>query len=229
MTDFADLAAQAPKHDPASCRREPCGKCRPSGAPNPPKPVDHNARPAQPPRILAVDQLHGMLTTTTRDLEHLGVQTWRAFADWTSSPQHARDTLRGGGLASPDGDGRSDDRIENARLDRQAAAYHDELDRLTRRLDVDLQRLRILLRIANPDRPSSLRPGELTNAQLIADGWCPSCFRNHQHLNPLAQGRYSDRCRTCGDFRGRAGRDPNLDELRLMHSRGKSLRQRIAG
>lgn len=171
-----------------------------------------------------VDKLCQHLTTTTRDLEHLGASTWKRFDEWADSPKQARDILRGGGL----GEARSDDDTENARLDRLAAGYHRELDQLTRRVEADLARLRQLLRIANPDRPRSLRPGELTDSQLVADGWCPSCFRDDQHLAPVAEGRYKDRCRGCGDLRGRERRDPTMDELRLMHSRGKPLRQRVS-
>lgn len=174
--------------------------------------------------MMPPDRVHAALTATSRDVQLMGPTAWRRFTDWETHPHHGRDILRGGGI----GDGKSDDRLDDERLDRQAAGYRDELDRLTRRIDADLHRLRTLLRVANPDRPSTLRPGELTNAQLIADGWCPSCFRDDQHLAPLAEGRYRDRCRACGDLRGREGREPTMDELRLMHSRGKRIRQRSA-
>lgn len=38
---FRVLAARAPKHDPASCTREPCSRCRPKAKPRVPPPIDH--------------------------------------------------------------------------------------------------------------------------------------------------------------------------------------------
>lgn len=174
--------------------------------------------------MIPVDKLRQRFLTSANNLAHLGASTWQRFDDWADNPAIARDALRGGGL----GNGKNDDRLEDERLDRQAAAYQHELDTLTRRLEADHHRLDTLLRIANPDRPSSLRPGELTNAQLIADGWCPSCFRHDKHLAPIAEGRYRDRCRPCGEHRASTGGDPSLEDLRIMHSRGKRVRQRIA-
>lgn len=223
MTDFAALASRAPHHDPTTCTREPCSRCRPKDKPRVPTPVDHQVRTPPTPRVVAVDRLHQQLRVTADDLTHLGATTWRRFADWQEHPDHGRSTLRGGGLA----DAKTDDRIQDEQLDRQAARYFDELATITRRLEADLSRLRQLFRIANPDRPPSLTTGELSTAQLIADGWCPSCFRNDKHLTPIAQGRYRDRCRQCGEYRAATGRDPSLQDLRIMHSRGKRLRQHL--
>lgn len=174
--------------------------------------------------MIPVDKLHASLTVTDRDLLHMGATTWRRFLEWEKPTQPARDSLRGGGF----GEGKTDTRLEDEHDDRQASRYHHELHELTERIDRDLARLRTLLRIANPDRPRSLRPGDLTTTQLIADGWCPSCFRNDQHLNPVAEGRYRDRCRACGEHRAATGTDPSLDDLKTMHTRGKRTRQRIA-
>lgn len=48
MTDFASLAARVPHHDPATCQREPCGRCRPKDKPRPPKPIDHQVAHQRP-------------------------------------------------------------------------------------------------------------------------------------------------------------------------------------
>ncbi len=171
--------------------------------------------------MIPVPTLHSSHVSTSRDLERLGLSTWERFDAWTKNPAMARDALRGGGLGE---NGQTTDQAEDARLDRQAAGYLDELDRLTKRMYADNNRLRTLLRIANPDAPRSGRPGDLSTVELAADGWCPSCYRDDRYLSLIAKGRYSDRCRPCGEFRAAARRDPTVDELRVMHKRSKVRR-----
>lgn len=164
------------------------------------------------------------LERTATEWRSLGKATIDRFDDWEHPGTIETDSTRGGSSTQ---DTKSDDRLREEREKRQAARYLAELRTLTERIDSDLHRLRRLAAIANPGQPVRLKHGDMTAAQLIADGWCPSCFRDDNQLVPLGAGRYADRCRPCGDYRAREGHDPSVEELRIMH-RGKSLRQRIA-
>ena len=52
------------------------------------------------------------------------------------------------------------------------------------------------------------------------DGCCLSCWRHEHTMTPTAEGRYRDRCRWCGDFRGEHGIDPPLAVLVARHTPG---------
>lgn len=226
MTDFAALASRAPHHDPATCTREPCSRCRPKDKPRVPTPVDHQARgPVAPAKLRPVDPdtITDALTEALRVWRPLGESTIDRFAAW-QQPRLPDTGERGGGDGGAAAIDTIKDRIENSQANRYAA----ELAALTSRLRTDLARLTTLVQIAHPDQPRVLRHSDMTAAQLIADGWCPSCFRDNRYLEPITPGRYRDRCRRCGDFRAASGKDPSVDELRIMHSRGKRLRQRSA-
>lgn len=223
MTDFAALASRAPHHDPTTCTREPCSRCRPKDKPRVPTPVDHQARgPVAPAKIRPVDPdtITDALTEALRTWRPLGSSTIDRFTDW-EQPRLPDSQERGGG----DGGTASVDTIRDRIEDHQANRYAEELSHLLRRLNSDLNRLVTLVQIAHPE-PRVLRHSDMTAAQLVADGWCPSCFRDNRYLEPITPGRYRDRCRRCGDFRAASGKDPSVDELRIMHSRGKRLRQR---
>lgn len=173
--------------------------------------------------MIPAHQLHEQMQTAEAILVRSGSLMWQRADDWRKHKRLPNDSTRGGGTGEAVGLDKMRERME----DQQAGAYYDELATLSDRLSADLNRLRFLEKILVPDKPRPLRPGDMTTAQLIADGWCPSCFRDNDHLAPLAEGRYSDRCRPCGETRGRERRDPTLEELRIMHAKGKSLRQRI--
>lgn len=172
--------------------------------------------------MIPADSLTGALTDATRKWRALGDSTTSRFADWTTAPTHDNGE-RGGGNGHP-----SDDRLRDLLDDRQAARYQAELAALANRLYSDLHRLVRLVGIAHPDQPRVLQHRDLTAAQLVADGWCPSCFRDDGNLTHVAEGRYTDRCRVCGEHRAATHRDPSLDDLRIMHARGKRPRQRSA-
>lgn len=226
MTDFAALASRAPHHDPTTCTREPCSRCRPKDKPRVPTPVDHQARgPVAPAKLRPVDPdtITNALTEALRTWRPLGSSTIDRFTDWERL-RLPDSQERGGG----DGGTASDDTVKDRRDDWQTNQYARELAALTSRLRTDLARLTALVQIAHPDQPRALRHSDVTAAQLIADGWCPSCYRDAQYLEPVAEGRYRDRCRRCGEHRAATGKDPSLDDLRIMHSRGKRLRHRSA-
>lgn len=173
--------------------------------------------------MIGPHQLAEAMARTEADLHHYGPATWERLHDWTTAGRMPAPATRGGGL----GTATPEDHLSDRREDRAAAAYQAELDTLTKRIDADLHRLRRIIAIANPDKPKELRHSDMTAAQLIADGWCPSCFRDNHHFSALAAGRYSDRCRPCGEYRARENQDPPMDALRIMHTKGKALRQRI--
>ena len=212
-------------HDPQSCTRIPCGRCRPKDKPRVPTPVDHQARgPVAPAKLRPVDPdtITDALTEALRTWRPLGASTIDRFTDW-ERPRLPDSQERGGG----DGGAASVDTIRDRIEDHRATRYAEELSHLLRRLNSDLNRLVTLVQIAHPE-PRVLRHSDMTATQLVADGWCPSCFRDDRYLEPITPGRYRDRCRRCGDFRAATGKDPSVDELRIMHSRGKRLRQRSA-
>lgn len=111
------------------------------------------------------------------------------------------------------------ERDEADRRDAAAAArYKTELTTLTRRIEADLTRLGRIIGICNPPTPKNLQARDMQVAQVEADGWCGSCWRDDQHLEPVAEGRYRGRCRPCGDWRGENGADPPVPLLKLRHS-----------
>lgn len=223
---FSVLAARAPQHDPASCTREPCSRCRPKSKPRTPPPIDRQVRgpvPLAKIRTVDPDMLTDALTEALRTWRPLGASTIDRFAAW-QQPRLPDTGERGGGDGGTAAIDTIKDRIENS----QANRYAHELDQLTSRLCSDLARLTTLVQIAHPGQPRVLRHSDMTATQLIADGWCPSCYRDDQYLEPVAEGRYRDRCRRCGEHRAATGKDPSLDDLRIMHARGKRPRQRIA-
>lgn len=223
---FSVLAARAPAHDPSTCRREPCSRCRPKATPRTPDPIDRQVRgpvPLAKIRTVDPDKLTDALTEALRTWRPLGASTIDRFAAW-QQPRLPDTGERGGGDGGTAAIDTIKDRIENS----QATRYAHELATLTQRIHADLARLTTLVQIAHPDQPRVLRHSDMTATQLIADGWCPSCFRDDGYLEPITPNRYRDRCRRCGDFRAASGKDPSVDELRIMHSRGKRLRHRSA-
>lgn len=171
--------------------------------------------------MIPPDKLTDLFSDVVRKWRALGPSTVQRFADWEQAPHHTTDERGGGGAPT-------DNKIRDLLGDRQAAAYLAELRALTDRLSSDMHRLLRLVEIAHPDQPRVLRLRDLSESQLVADGWCPSCFRDDGHLAPIAEGRYASRCRLCGEHKAATGKDPSPEELRIMHSRGKRLRQRTA-
>lgn len=160
------------------------------------------------------------LVETLVDLNRNGDLTWGRASDWTSAGNLPSNGTRGGGMAEgAEDDDRHDDRQEDA----AAARYHDELDTLTKRIDADCARLRRIIGICAPTPPKQLHNRDLLVAQVAADGWCISCWRDDQHLTPIAlrpsgQPYYRDRCRACGEWKAEHGQDPPKLILELRHA-----------
>lgn len=151
-----------------------------------------------------------------------GPLIWQRAKDWTRVDQIATDSTRGGGV----GEAASDTQIEDRHLDAIASRYHAELDKLTDRIAADLHRLRRISTITSPAPARTLASKELLAAQVAADGWCISCWRDDQHLHPISKRPngdpyYTDLCRACGEWKATNGELPPLDVLKTRHAGGR--------
>jgi hypothetical protein len=165
--------------------------------------------------VIPHDKLEALLTRTARSQHVHGEKTWQRTWDWTRVTTPPRPGIHGGGMS--DGS-RSDDAIDRAQEDAQAARYYAELKAITVRLVADLNRLMVLHVICDPDGPKRLTNRDLMSAQVAADGWCVSCFRDDEllpiALRPNGQPFYKDLCRWCGEWKGANGELPPMDVLR---------------
>ena len=156
-----------------------------------------------------------------------GPLTWQRVHDWTTTGRMPAAGIRGGGLSDPDA-GELDDRQAERAEDRKAARYQTELTALTTRLDADLARLRVIIGVACPDGPAAFATSDMLAAQVAADGWCVSCWRDDQALVPvtLRAGSqvpvWKDLCRWCGDWRAVHRALPPLRLVRL-HRQGRRI------
>lgn len=165
--------------------------------------------------MISSEQLADRMTATARLLESQGPVAWERVSDWTIAGRMPARGERGGGMA----DGADPlERIDDRREDAAAGRYYDEVKTLAARLEADMARLSRIVGICCPTPPKSLATRDMQLAQVAADGWCVSCWRNDQHLEPIADGRYRDRCRACGDWKGEHGQDPPVPILVLRHS-----------
>lgn len=154
-------------------------------------------------------QITQLLELTLADVRSHGPLTWQRVEDWLRVERTAGDSNRGGGV----GNAKTDERIKEQIDDRQASAYFPELARLTDRIDADLNRLRRIMQIANPDNPKA-QP----------DAGCRSCYRNGGQYEPVWDGRYRMACRFCGEWRTEHGEWPPLHIIRWRHRNpGKRL------
>lgn len=120
-------------------------------------------------------------------------------------------------------EGRSDIEEEDRKGDAAASRYKAELSKLTDGIGARLSRLTTIVNICNPERPGRITKGDQTAAQVAAEGWCVSCWRDDQTFEMLATGQYRDRCRFCGDWKGAHGEDPPVWLLRKRRIHGKRM------
>lgn len=87
---------------------------------------------------------------------------------------------------------------------------------LTRCLDTALRAMQVAYNItaryalaSKPHRPEPVSDD---------DGWCISCLRNDNHMEPVWAGRYARLCRWCGEFYASEGVDPPLVLLKARHA-----------
>ena len=156
---------------------------------------------------------------------------WQRTVDWQRIQKHADDS-RGGGS----GEAASDDVIEDRIGDATAARYHDEVQALARRILADLQRWQKIASIVLPPQPRKLQGRDMLAAQVAAEGWCVSCWRDEQTLVPIpvkasgpqkGQPYYTDLCRFCGGWKGEHGQVPPIDILQRHHD-GRRITRKAA-
>lgn len=156
-------------HNPETCTRVPCGRCKPKGTAQAPAilPNPHNAADPPPrpiPHHLDPLSLADALEQTAKALRESGETSWHKFNDWTPTPRIPT-------YPGPDDDEDPDgqpvrptrsaederDRLEEA----QAGRYWSEIATIVPRVDADTRRLKTLVAIAT--KPN--RKGSVSNAQ----------------------------------------------------------------
>ena len=183
-----------PPHNPETCTRVPCGRCRPHEAPKPPVilPNPHDAAPPAGPYIpkhLDPLALADELEQTAQALRKSGAKTWQRIHDWTPTP---RIPTYPGPDDEEDEDGtpvrppRSTEEERNRLEDAQASRYWSELAAIIPRVDADTRRLRRLVAIANvPNRKGSVSNAQgcelCTTAGVKANGQ-PVPFDHHSNV-----------------------------------------------
>lgn len=199
MTDlshltFGEVAALAPKHDPGTCDRDGCGKCKPKGKSQAPaiKANPHNVSPPSKPSLpkhLNPDAIATELEKAARAIRASGQETWARFHDWQPAP---RIPTFPGPDDEQDETGRpirrersSEDereRLENA----QAGLYWTELAVVAPRLYDTAVRMTRLVDIANiPNRKgsvSNLQGCELCTQAGLKEGGKPIPFDHHSNV-----------------------------------------------
>lgn len=203
-----------PPHDPATCTREPCGRCKSSPVPAPPKPVDHDVQRRKRPIGRREVNLGRFANLIGDRLEAEGLAVSQHFSEWEREERIANDSTRGGGI----GGGEPQDTVRERKDDRAASRLRGQWLRAQVRLDSVLAELGWLMDQAKADhRPLDKHR---TPAQVEADGWCGSCWKSVKALvavtlRPSGEPYYKGRCRFCGSW---PGGDPPADVLRTRQS-----------
>lgn len=180
-----------PPHDPATCSRVPCGKCRVQAKPQAPAipanphDVSPPSRPSLPKHLDPI-AIAEALEGAARALRKTGRPTWQRFHDWTPTPRIPA-------YPGPDDEQDEDGKVkrpartiedERERLeDAQAGKYWAELAATAPRIFADANRLARLVDIANhPNRKgavSNVQGCELCAAAGLKDGKNPIPFDHH--------------------------------------------------
>jgi hypothetical protein len=170
-------------------------------------------------------------------LDGHGETVWRRLEEWQAGARAANydPDGPGGWRYAPCGDETctacphpipSDPTGEGVIAADDAAALHGRFVTALAALDAALAEVTNLVGIATPERARRAvkRP---TAADVAADGWCRSCYRDNRHLEPAARPRYADLCRFCGDWRAaHDGQDPPRPILEARH-RGERITTKL--
>lgn len=171
------------------------------------------------PRLGAATGLLGTL------IEMRGQEAHDVTWGWENGPiQIARPGPRGGGGVEGDEDRRAEimQRIRAAKVHQQIRDFHNDLDKIVQ------QGLK-LYDVAFPGHPAELRNKRtdsfdpITPADVAADGWCASCWRNDQQMvarEKNKRGMYysSTMCRWCQGVKATYDVEPPLEMLKLHHA-----------
>lgn len=199
-------------HDPATCERAVCRKCRGSGEPNPPKPVDHDVqRPRKPQGRRELD-LGRLAQKVGRRIEDEGQKTSQLFYEWervkrVRQAPPACPVCDGKGCRDCNGTGDARQAVDGAlkqqRDDRLASQLRREwlnvrvqMEALCNRADWLMDQAQVLAASLEKHR---------TPAQVEADGWCGNCWARGGALVPISlrptgEPYYKGRCRACGSW-----------------------------
>lgn len=105
--------------------------------------------------------------------------------------------------------------------------FHDRLRRAIHEFEKQAAIIVQIVKLATPQGTTVLE----SPAQVAVEGWCRSCWRDQQHLEPIAvdrdgQRRYRDLCRRCGEWAtAHQNQHPPLAVLRVWHQ-GRRLSER---
>lgn len=206
-------------HNAETCTREFCGRCKGSGEPSPPKPVDHDAAVKRRPMSRRELDLGRRTQSVGRRIEDEGRAASQHFAEWEREARIEGDSTRGGGYGTATGD----DTLRDQADQRQVSAYRARWLKVQVRLDAVLAEAEWLLDQAKTEHRALDR--HRTPAQVEAEGWCGSCWKSTGQLVPVTERPsgepyYRGRCRFCGSW---PGGDPPKDVLEQRNS-GKAIR-----
>jgi hypothetical protein len=169
-----------------------------------------------------VKALIGLLGDAQRRLAAHGDLLWQRTSDWERMQTDPTPQGEYEGVERIQSDLEAEDRAGDA----AAARYKHELRTLASRLRNDLGRLVQIDETVVRAQPKKLLGRDMLLAQVAAEGWCVSCWRDDQHLVPIekrASGPqkgspyYRDLCRFCGGWKAEHGQEPPLDVLQRRH------------
>lgn len=171
----------------------------------------------------------------------VGEAAWWASLEFQPGPKAARtDPSTAGGPSLKDAEedderpGHSDPTGEAAISADRTAAAHAAYRALLDWLDDNASDLRSRLGELVPHQPNtevsncgtcgaprptpSKRRRDQVATEVVAEGWCKSCYKDDRYLEPIAPGQlYRHYCRWCGDFVGEHGHEPALAVLQVRH------------
>lgn len=165
-------------------------------------------------------------------LNRAGTTAWETSEAWKRGASTANyDPEVGGNRWEQDSEGQvwavPSDPTGDAALTPEQVHAHEEL---VAALDTYLKsadRIVELVAMATPRKLNQISDRDRLAAQVAAEGWCASCYRNGGKLQPQAMhpdGRvkYQGSCRWCKEFEQEYGRKPPLSLLEKRHA-GRSV------
>lgn len=171
-------------------------------------------------------RLAGSLAVLGTLLEDRGQQAWDVLASWTTGPTPPPTTgERGGGTGEAGQEDQAEQRRWEARAARLLAEQRADLTELDRLVQNIIRRIDIACP-PNTAEVKNRRTGNLdpvTPAEVAIEGWCASCWRDDQTLEPIEKDRhglryYRDYCRWCGAFKAKHDTEPPLALLKRRHA-----------
>lgn len=167
------------------------------------------------------DRLQDIATVVRRD----GPVAWERVEDWTVARMPAHREPLDDDQEERARSGRSEVDEDDRREDAAAARYKDELRTVVSRVVADLNRVETIISVCCPTPSKHLSNRDLLVAQVAAEGFCVSCWRDDQFLFEIElQGNgtpyYKDLCRWCGSWKGNHGSIPPT-WIVAKHHRGR--------